>query len=142
LQRPKPVGLRIYLDANVPMYAAGLEHPNKRPSERFMVEACLGSVTACGSAEVLQEILHRYTCLRNIELGCAVYDRFVVACKEIFAVRAEDAHVAREILCEFDGISARDAIHAAVMLNHGIEFIASFDRHFDRIPGIKRLEPM
>ena len=42
---------------------------------------------------------------------------------------------------QIDRISARDAIHAAIIRNHGIEFIASFDRHFDRIPGIIRLEP-
>jgi predicted nucleic acid-binding protein len=34
--------------------------------------------------------------------------------------------------------SARDAIHAAVMLNRGIEWIATFDADFDRVPGIRR----
>jgi predicted nucleic acid-binding protein len=38
------------------------------------------------------------------------------------------------------GISPRDAIHAAVMLNHEIEWIATFDSDFDRIPGIRRLK--
>ena len=39
-----------------------------------------------------------------------------------------------------DGISARDAVHAAVMLNHDVESIASFDSRFDRVPGISRLK--
>ena len=34
---------------------------------------------------------------------------------------------------------ARDAIHAAVMLNHDVEWIASFDGGFDRVPRIRRL---
>jgi predicted nucleic acid-binding protein len=39
-----------------------------------------------------------------------------------------------------NGISARDAIHAAVMLNHDVEWIASFDTGFDGVPGIRRVE--
>jgi len=37
-------------------------------------------------------------------------------------------------------ISARDAIHAAVMINNGLEWIASFDKGFDSVPAIRRLE--
>jgi predicted nucleic acid-binding protein len=36
------------------------------------------------------------------------------------------------------GISARDALHAAVMLNHGIEWIATFDDGLYRVAGIHR----
>jgi hypothetical protein len=35
--------------------------------------------------------------------------------------------------------SARDATHLAVMQQHGIEHILSFDSGFDRFPGIQRL---
>lgn len=37
------------------------------------------------------------------------------------------------------GISARDALHAAVMLNNDVEWIATFDTGFDRVAGIRRL---
>ena len=36
-------------------------------------------------------------------------------------------------------IGVRDAVHAAVMLNHGIHSIATFDKAFDRVPGIERV---
>jgi predicted nucleic acid-binding protein len=36
-------------------------------------------------------------------------------------------------------LTARDAIHLAVMREHGIEVILSFDRHFDGLPGVSRL---
>jgi hypothetical protein len=36
-------------------------------------------------------------------------------------------------------LSARDAIHLAIMEQHGIERIASFDQGFDGFPGITRL---
>jgi uncharacterized protein len=34
-----------------------------------------------------------------------------------------------------------DAYHAAVMESMGINEVISFDRHFDRIPGLTRTEP-
>jgi predicted nucleic acid-binding protein len=34
-----------------------------------------------------------------------------------------------------------DAYHAAVMESLGVAEVISFDRHFDRIPGITRTEP-
>jgi predicted nucleic acid-binding protein len=37
------------------------------------------------------------------------------------------------------GVSARDAFHSAVMLNHAVEWIATFDAGFDRVTGIRRL---
>jgi len=37
------------------------------------------------------------------------------------------------------GLSARDALHIAVMEHHGIEQIMTFDSGFDGFPGITRL---
>lgn len=38
-------------------------------------------------------------------------------------------------------ISFADALHAVLMEQLGIERIVSFDRDFDRVPGITRVEP-
>ena len=51
-----------------------------------------------------------------------------------------DTDRARDLLAGVDGISARDAVHAAVMINHGVEWIATFAAGFDRVPGIRRVE--
>ena len=40
------------------------------------------------------------------------------------------------------GVRARDAIHAAVMQNHGLNHIISSDLHFDQIAGLIRLDPI
>lgn len=50
-----------------------------------------------------------------------------------------DTDRARDLLCAHKRISSRDAVHAAVMLNHRVERIATFDSGFDGIPGIKRI---
>jgi len=46
---------------------------------------------------------------------------------------------AKEILMGHRQISARDALHVAIMEQNGIEQILSFDSGFDGFPGIARL---
>lgn len=58
---------------------------------------------------------------------------------EIFAVELEDVSRARELILGGAGVSARDALHAAVMQHHGIKHILSFDSGFDACPGITRI---
>jgi len=41
-----------------------------------------------------------------------------------------------------NGITSRDAIHAATMMNNGIKEIISTDPHFDLIHEIKRIDPL
>ena len=86
------------------------------------------------------EILYRYCKLRRVDLALAVYDTFVEICPDVLDVTIADTDRARELLDVVTGISPRDAIHAAVMGNHAIDTIATFDQAFDRIPGIRRLK--
>lgn len=39
-----------------------------------------------------------------------------------------------------EGVPARDAPHVAVMRSNRIDRILSFDRGFDAVPGIERLQ--
>ena len=66
-----------------------------------------------------------------------MYDAFVQVCPIIYDVTLADTDRARDLLGELDEISARDAVHAAVMLNRGVEWVASFDRAFQDVPGIR-----
>jgi predicted nucleic acid-binding protein len=51
-----------------------------------------------------------------------------------------EIHTARGLLDSVQGISARDALHVAVMRSAGITRIFSYDAGFDSVPGIERLE--
>jgi predicted nucleic acid-binding protein len=97
-------------------------------------------VDACTSTEVLQEILYRYASLGRLDLARQVYDLFVEFCPTVFGVTLADTDRARDLVCEAIGPSARDAVHAAVMLNNNIEWIATFDSGFDDIAGLRRLK--
>jgi len=49
------------------------------------------------------------------------------------------AERAKEIVLGHRHMSARDALHLAVMEQHSIEQIPTFDASFDGFPGITRL---
>jgi predicted nucleic acid-binding protein len=130
--------LKVFIDSNIPMYVAGAPHPNREFAIRFLERVRAGSVEACTSTEVLQEILYRYTALGRREDAVRVYDLFVQLCPVVFAVTLADTDRARDLLASARRVSARDALHAAVMHNHRVDVIATFDRDFDEISGIRR----
>ena len=122
------------------MYVAGKEHPHREPSRHLLAKVQSGQIEGCTSVEVLQEILYRYSALRRPDLAQEVYEVFVQICPVVLSVTLAETDLARNLLGEVEGISARDAIHAAVMMHHDLEWIATFDSGFDNVPGIRRLE--
>ena len=131
----------ILVDANVFMYAAGVPHPYKTPSARFLVRVARGEVEASVDAEVLQEILHRYRAMGRWEDGRRVYESARRIVPVTFPVTIELVDAARELLDLNAGLTVRDAIHAAVVVHSGAEAICSYDRDFDCVVGLRRIEP-
>jgi predicted nucleic acid-binding protein len=129
----------IFVDSNIPMYVAGRDHSHRDPSRRFLERARSGDIDICTSTEVLQEILYRYAALKRLDLAAAVYDLFVQLCPTVLPVTLADTDRAKMLMTGTTQVSARDAIHAAVMLNHDLDQIATFDGGFDRIEGVTRL---
>jgi predicted nucleic acid-binding protein len=58
---------------------------------------------------------------------------------EVFAVDQAGVERAKSILLASKRLSARDALHVAIMEIHGVERIMSFDEGFDSVPGIARV---
>lgn len=137
----KKASNEYFLDANIVMYAADAPHPLREPCRTALQRAFDRDVALQTDSEVLQEILRRYFALRKPEAAQAVYRATVDLCSDVFPVA--EAHTARalELLLGKVAVSARDAIHAAVMEAHGISRILSADEHFDLMPGISRVSP-
>lgn len=129
----------IFLDSNVPMYLIGAEHPNKSRA-REVLEGLIGAgERLVTSAEVLQEVLHRYAAIGRFEAITPACELVVAVSDKIFPIEREDVERARDILLADPIRSARDALHLAVMRRREVERIFSFDAGFDGIPGIVRL---
>lgn len=129
----------MLVDSNVVMYAGGAPHPNKAPSVRFLESVADGSHEAAIDAEVLQEILHRCVAIDRRDAVQPCFDVVLEIVDEVLEVDLEVMQRAREIVLGRAELTARDAIHLAVMQRSGIREIASFDRHFDGVPGVARL---
>lgn len=131
----------ILVDANVLMYAAGAESPQKEASARFLDRVGRGEVDAVVDAEVLQEVLHRYRALDRWEDGRRVYDLARVLFPVVLPTTVEVLDRARELLDGYPHLMARDALHAAVVLVDELDAICSYDRDFDPVRRVRRVEP-
>jgi predicted nucleic acid-binding protein len=131
----------ILVDTNVLMYAAGASHRCKAPSVRFLERVASGEVEAVVDVEVLQEILHRYRALGRWEDGRRLFDLTRALFPVVLPVTADVMDRARDILDEHDGLMARDGVHAAVVFDNVLGGICSFDRDFDGVAGLTRVEP-
>jgi predicted nucleic acid-binding protein len=129
----------ILVDTNVPMYLVGAPHPNKEAARRALEEAVASGESLCTNAEVLQEILHRYTAVNRRNEMDAAFDALLAIVDVVYPVERADVERARRLLRTTPRLSARDALHVAVMQARDVGRILTFDRGFDGIPGIVRL---
>ena len=129
----------ILVDSNVPMYLVGAAHPHKTDAQRLLERFAMDHRRLVSDAEVLQEILHRYVAIGRRDAIQPAFEALLSTVDDVLPVTVETLKRARDVVLGTATLSARDAIHVAVMQQHGMEEIFSFDRGFDDVPGIKRL---
>ena len=121
------------------MYLVGAPHPHKADAQRLLERAIAGRERLVSSAEVMQEILHRYVAIARRDAIQPAFEALLGVVDEVFPVQREAVLRARDILLAYPRLSARDALHVATMEAHGIRRILTFDRGFDEFPGLERI---
>jgi predicted nucleic acid-binding protein len=129
----------IFIDSNVPMYLVGAEHPHKSDALRLLERCVSERQRLATDAEVLQEILHRYVAIDRRDAIQPAFDALLGVVDEVLPIERPTVDRAKIIVLSRPRLSARDAIHVAVMEKAGIETILSFDAGFDGLPGVRRL---
>lgn len=129
----------ILVDSNIPMYLVGDSEPHKRGAQRLLQGLLDARERLVSDAEVLQEILHRYVSINRREAIQPAFDALFRIVDEVLPVDRAIAERAKEVVFSHRRLSARDAMHVAVMQRHGTERILSYDAGFDGVPGITRL---
>ncbi|MGA1417041.1 MAG: type II toxin-antitoxin system VapC family toxin [Gemmatimonadaceae bacterium] len=130
----------IFLDSNVPMYLIGAPHPNKEAAARVALERCIQrGERIVTSAEVLQEILHRYRGIDRVDAIQPAFDALLGVVDEVYPVEVADVQRAKEIVLGVGRLSSRDALHAAVMERREVRRIMSFDAGFDALGWVERV---
>jgi predicted nucleic acid-binding protein len=132
----------ILIDANIFMYAAGQDSPQRNPCQAFLQEVVDGTnAAACTDAEVLQEILHRYRSINRAELGFRIFDSVVALGIPILSVGEDDVRRARRLVQAHPSLSTRDGIHLGVMEARGIVKVLTYDQGFEAVGWATRVEP-
>lgn len=121
------------------MYLVGAPHPHKTEAQLIIERLVSSKERLVSDAEVLQEILHRYSAIDCREAISPAIQVLIDIVDEIFPIEREDALHAANIVTGRERHGARDAIHIAVMERHGIGTIFSFDKDYDRRPGLERI---
>ena len=129
----------IFVDSNIPMYLIGAEHPFKADARRAIEDAIAAGEVLCTDAEVFQEMLHRYRAIDRPDAIDAGFAALLGIVDVTYSIELSDVERARRLLHTTPALSARDAIHVAVMQAHDVGRMMSFDRGFDGLPGIVRI---
>lgn len=121
------------------MYLVGASHPHKADAQRLLENLITDRQRLVTDTEVLQEILHRYAAINRRDAIQPAFSALLGVADQVLAVDLATAERAKEIVMGHRQVSARDAVHLAVMEQHGIERVLSFDSGFDGFPGITRV---
>ncbi len=130
----------IFVDSNVPMYLVGSPHPNRDRAAEAIFRLKAEPELLVTDVEVYQEIIHRFS---SIGRHYAIDEAFSVlndTVEQVLTFGMTEIEVAKDLVLSVPSLSARDALHAAVMQSAGVNRILSYDAGFDSIPGIERLE--
>jgi predicted nucleic acid-binding protein len=129
----------IFIDSNIPMYLVGAAHAHKTEAQIVLERLIAAGQRLVTDAEVLQEILHRYTAIQKREAIRPALQVTLAIVDQVLPIEKPEVLRAAEIVQNPAMLSARDAIHLAVMERHRIRSILSFDSDFDRWTGIERI---
>jgi predicted nucleic acid-binding protein len=129
----------ILIDSNIPMYLVGASHPHKSDAQRWLEKLVSDRERLVTDAEVLQEILHRDVAIDRRDAIQPAFEVLLGIVDQVLGIDRVAVERAKEIVLGHRNLSARDAVHLAVMEQHGIDRILTFDSGFDGFPGVTRL---
>ena len=131
-----------FIDANVPIYAAGRERPYREPCIRVLAAVNDNPEAFVTDAEVFQEIMHHYLRTERRDAGQVVVESFAAMMQgRVSPVTIDDVLAAGHLAKEHRGLNSRDLLHLAVMHRLGVTRVITADTDFDRVPGIIRVDP-
>lgn len=117
----------------------GGSHPHKVDAQRWVEKLLSDRQRLVTDTEVLQKILHRCIAVIRRDAIQPAFDSLLGVVDEVLTIDHTILESAKRIIFGHGRLSARDAVRLAVMEQHGIDRILTFDAGFDGFPGITRL---
>jgi len=132
---------RFLYDTSIFVYALGIEHPYREPCREIVRRAAGGELQGEAGADLLQELAHQRLRRTGDRSEAAKAARNVAKLAWWHPVEPNDAQRGLDLFATHPGLSARDAVFAAVALNRGIDAILTTDRAFEEVAGLERIDP-
>ncbi len=129
------------LDTNIILYAEGKEHPYKKHCVSIIKDIGAGRTDLNIDVETLQEILHVYSSRNERERAILTLEKLFILFPNPISITKREVERTKELMRSYPELSARDAVHAAVVITHQLEGIVSTDKVFDKLSEIKRIDP-
>ena len=105
-----------FINANVPIYAAGREHPYREPCIQVLAAVSDNPEAFVTDAEVFQEIMHHYRRTERWEAGQVVVKSFAAMMHgRVSPVTIDDVLAAGQLAKEHRGLSSRDLLTPCTM---------------------------
>jgi len=133
--------MRVFLDTNVFLYAAGRSHPQHEACARVLRKLADGSLAATSSTEVVQEILYVLSRRGRRQEALALARSVISLIPDLLPVTRADISGAFDLLRQHPRLSVRDAVHSSTMLRNGVQTVVSVDADFDQIAQVRRVPP-
>lgn len=133
--------MRPFIDTSVFIYATGSGHPLRDPCARVLARMEAGELEATTSAEVVQEIVHRFLAIRRVDEGLLLAQRVMEAFMPVLPVTHSVVARVPGLARRYPNLAARDLVHVATCIEEGIPAIATTDRGFDQVVEVRRIDP-
>ena len=134
----------LYIDSNIFIYPIIYDQTavhEARRSREFLLEVAHGKVEAYTSPLVWDEVTWIVRRLLGADISMTQGRRLLrFPNLKILTIRNTTVLKAQEIMERYR-LKPRDALHAATALENKIATIVSYDKDFDKIGMIKRIEP-
>jgi hypothetical protein len=133
--------MTLFLDTAVLMYAFGADHPLRAPCRAILDRVGDRRIDAMISAEVVQEVLHRFVAIRRPETGAEIARGALSLFAPVLPITHGVVSRMPDLVARYPRLTARDLVHVATCVEEGIAEIVTPDRSFDVVAEIRRIDP-
>ena len=134
--------MTVFIDTPVLMYAAGGEHPLREPCKVIVDRISEGELDSVTSVEVVQEILHRYRSIRQMQGGTMLASKTMDLFAPVLPITHALMRRVPALAERYPDLAARDLVHLATCIHEGIDEIVTTDRGFDQVREVRRIDPV
>ncbi len=130
----------MFIDTNVFLAAFLDSQAQGQKSRALLARIAKGEQNAVTNALVVNEFMFVIRGKRGLE-EMKRAQRILASHSRLSVMPIDEKAVAGSISYMEEGLQVSDAFHAATMTLAGVGTICSYDRGFDKVKGIKRVEP-